>query len=239
MERGEALRILGEIAATLGEAHRAGVVHRDVKPENVIVRTDGAVVLLDFGIAKYIEATGDTAQATTQLTSEGVMMGTPAYLAPEQALARDVGPAADQFALAVTAFELLTGKLPWTATEVTRMLAQLLADTPPAASAFNQTLPRPYDAVLWRALSKLPSARFASVEQFAEALRAAERGEVVASPASQSVEGPAPPDVVPAHVEALRQPPGLVAAALGARGRRRWAPRRRRRARSHPGARVA
>ena len=206
VERGEALRILGEIAATLGGAHRIGIIHRDVKPENVMVRDDGRVVVLDFGIAKQIEASGDVAQATTQLTSEGAMIGTPAYLAPEQALGNDVAPAVDQFALAVTAFELLAGKLPWTATEVTRVLAQLLAETPPAASTLNPgRSPRPYDAVLWRALSKAPRDRFPSVEEFVEALGAAERGGVVTSPVSQSVEGPIPRDVAVLR-EALRAP---------------------------------
>ena len=114
--RADAVRIVREIASTLGEAHRAGIVHRDVKPDNVIVGDDGRVVLLDFGIVKNLETGDDAAQLSTQLTSEGTVIGTPAYLAPEQALAREVGPPSDQFALGVTAYELLTGKLPWTAT---------------------------------------------------------------------------------------------------------------------------
>ena len=193
VDRAEALRILREIAITLAAAHAAGLVHRDVKPDNVIVQDDGRVVLLDFGIVKHLDLSEDAAQVTTQLTSEGAMIGTPAYLAPEQALGREVGPAADQFSLAVTAFELLTGKLPWNATDVTRMLAQLLADTPPPASTLNRTLPRPFDAVLWRALSKSPEARFSSVEAFVDALDGAEHGVVLVSPASQTLEGPAPP----------------------------------------------
>jgi predicted Ser/Thr protein kinase len=192
LERAEVLQILREIATTLGQAHAAGLVHRDVKPDNVIVRADGRVVLLDFGIVKHIDLSGDAAQVTTLLTSEGAMIGTPAYLAPEQALGRDVAPAVDQFALAVTAFELLTGKLPWTATEVTRMLAQLLADRPPPASTLKEGLSKSFDAVLWRGLSKSPVDRFPSVEKFVEALEAAERGIVMASPASQTLDVPAP-----------------------------------------------
>ena len=207
IERGEALRVLGEIATTLGEAHRAGIVHRDVKPENVIVRGDGRVVLLDFGIAKQIEATGDAAAATTQLTSDGALIGTPAYLAPEQALGKEVGPGVDQFALAVTAFELLTGTLPWTATEVTRVLAQLLAETPPAASTLNETLPESYDAVLWRALSKRPGERFSSVEEFVAALRGAERGNVVAPSAGQTLEEPVPLDAPETRAVSPASPP--------------------------------
>ncbi len=191
--RPEALRILRELAMTLGAAHGAGLVHRDVKPDNVIVRDDGRVVLLDFGIVKHLDLGGDAAHVTTHLTSEGAMLGTPAYLAPEQALGRDIAPTVDQFALAVTAFELLTGALPWTATDVTRMLAQLLADTPPPASTLNRALPKPFDAVLWRALAKSPQARFPTVESFVDALDAAERGVIMPSSASVTFEGPVPP----------------------------------------------
>ncbi len=191
IERVEALRILREIARTLSGAHLVGVVHRDVKPDNVIVRSDGRVVVLDFGIVKNLDLSEDAAQVTTQLTSEGTMIGTPAYLAPEQALGREVTPAVDQFALAVTAFELLTGRLPWSATDVTRMLAQLLADHPPPASTVNHIVPKPFDAVLWRALAKSPGDRFSTIEAFVDALDAAEKGFAMASPASQTVAGPA------------------------------------------------
>ena len=126
LERAEALRILRAVATTLGQAHLAGLVHRDVKPDNVMVCDDGRVVLLDFGIVKRLAVGEETAHLSTQLTAEGSVIGTPAYLSPEQALGRGVGPATDQFALAVMAYEILSGKLPWTATEVTTMLAQVL-----------------------------------------------------------------------------------------------------------------
>ncbi|HEY2514496.1 MAG TPA: serine/threonine-protein kinase, partial [Polyangiaceae bacterium] len=205
--RDEALYILRELATTLAQAHRAGLVHRDVKPDNVIVRPDGPVVLLDFGIVKHLSPTHDVSQITTQLTTDGAMVGTPAYLAPEQALGRDVGPAADQFALAVTAYELLAGKLPWTSTEVTRVLAQVLADTPPSVSTTNSAVPRTFDAVLLRGLAKSPEERFSSVEAFAQALDAAERGEAPLSPASTTFEGPSPPSAIAKAVGSTNDSP--------------------------------
>jgi predicted Ser/Thr protein kinase len=191
IDMSEALRILREIAITLAQAHKGGLVHRDVKPDNVMLRrSDGGVVLLDFGIVKHLDRTEDVAQRTTQLTSEGTMIGTPAYLAPEQALGREVTPAVDQFALAVTAFELLTGRLPWSATDMTRMLAQLLADAPPPPSTLSRKVPAAFDPVLARALSKSPEERFPTIEAFSDALDAAERGETMRSPASQTIGGP-------------------------------------------------
>jgi len=234
--RAEALRIVHEIATTLGEAHRRGLVHRDVKPDNVIVRGDGRVVLLDFGIVKHLDPGEATTHVTTQLTVDGAMIGTPAYFAPEQALGRDVGPAVDQFALGVTAFELLTGKLPWRATEVTRMLAELLAATPPPASELRPELPKPFDAVLARALSKAPEARFATVEAFAEALEAAERGDALASPMARTLgEGrpPTPRLRRPRRVPGSWSRTGCRSRAPSSpstahpRSRRGWAPQRR------------
>ncbi|HEY2515964.1 MAG TPA: serine/threonine-protein kinase, partial [Polyangiaceae bacterium] len=187
----ESLRIVGEVAATLGEAHRVGLVHRDVKPDNIMVADGGRVVLLDFGVVKSVEMGHETALASTQLTNDGAVIGTPAYLSPEQALGRSVGPETDQFALAVTAYELLTGSLPWTATEMTTMLAQVLAEVPPPASTFDKLLKPAIDSVLARALSKKPDERFPSIEDFATSLRAAERGEYQPPPRIPSTNAPA------------------------------------------------
>jgi predicted Ser/Thr protein kinase len=213
--RAEALRIAREISITLGAAHRAGLVHRDVKPDNVIVGEDGRVVLLDFGIVKRT-ASEDALNLSTQVTTEGVIMGTPAYLAPEQALGRGVGPACDQFALAVMTYELLTGRIPWTSKEVTHVLAQILSEPPPPASSAAPTVPREFDPVFERALAKDPAGRFPHVEAFASALEAAERGEVLASPASQTLGGPLPVRVetAPAVARSVPRPRSWNAVAI-------------------------
>jgi eukaryotic-like serine/threonine-protein kinase len=174
LETGEALRIVREMAAALGAAHRLGLVHRDVKPDNAMVREDGRVVLLDFGIVKRLERSEDAAHVSTQLTAADAFVGTPAYLAPEQALGRDVGPAADQFALGVMAFELLTGRLPWKSSDMTSLLAEILGGgRSEAESEVNPRLPRHVARVLWKALSPSPPARFATIEAFAAALEGA------------------------------------------------------------------
>ncbi len=218
VDRPEALRIVRELAVTLGQAHAAGMVHRDVKPDNVMLADGGRVVLLDFGIVKQIDVGGDAAHQSTQLTLEGVAVGTPAYLAPEQALGSKVGPAADQFALAVMTYELLTGKLPWSATDVTRMLAQVLSETPPPPSSLNGGLLAGVDDVLARALAKQPEARFPSIEAFADALAAAERGTPAshaASPGLANASTSSPP-VAHRRLATMSAMGALLLTALGA-----------------------
>jgi predicted Ser/Thr protein kinase len=188
LPRAEALRIVREMAVTLDDAHRAGLVHRDVKPENVLVADDGRVVLLDFGIVKQLDPKTEPWSASTQVTREGTLVGTVAYLSPEQALGEEVGPASDQFALALVAFELLTGRAPWVTAEATHHLANLIGTAPPPASTIETSLPSAIDDALAGALAKKPSERFASTLAFADALDAAMRGEPITSPAARTLE---------------------------------------------------
>lgn len=163
------------IAAALHSAHELGVVHRDVKPDNVLVRTNSRPVLLDFGLAKPIASplleTLGRSEESLQLTGTGNIVGTPAYLAPEQVKGEVVGPAADQFSLAVMTFELLTGRLPWNGKTVIEVIASMLHDGPLRARDLVPELPEGTDAVLHRAMSKDPAERFASVAAFSQALR--------------------------------------------------------------------
>ncbi len=169
----EALNILRELATTLDAAHAAGLVHRDIKPDNVMLAADGRVVLLDFGIVKALtdaSGPGGAAFASTQLTGSGALLGTVSYAAPEQALGHEVDARADQFALGVMAFELLTGRLPWRGELPARVLTQVLYQAPPRASAIRAELHQAVDVTLERALSKQPAARFGSTGAFVEAL---------------------------------------------------------------------
>ncbi len=165
----ETIRITREIARVLGTAHRAGIVHRDIKPENVMLRTDGRVALLDFGLALMSQGSTDGAN---RLTADGDVLGTVAYMSPEQARGMLVDGRADQFSLAVLAYELLCGRRPWTGPSVQAIFAALLTEAPPVPTSIAPGLPAGVDAVLLRALDKDPLHRFESVEQFADVLGA-------------------------------------------------------------------
>jgi hypothetical protein len=153
-------------------------VHRDVKPDNIMIRNDGRVVVVDFGVAKPVSSAilvnAETVAGVTakSLTAQGQLIGTPAYLAPEQARGVDVGPATDQFALAVTAFEALSGKLPWKGDGVVEIVASLLRDESPPVSS-NADVPPVLDPVLERALAKDPKDRWPDLGAFADAFEAA------------------------------------------------------------------
>ena len=214
MNRPLALRIVEEVAVTLAAAHEAGLLHRDVKPDNIMVRDDGRVVLLDFGLVKSLgpalthTATPDT-PTMAELTRAGAILGTPAYLAPEQARGRS-GPATDQWALAVVAFELLTGKVPWTTEHPTQLLAQILVDPAPSVSS-SSDVPRAADSVFARALSKDPQARFDSPTDFAAAVRAALEGRGL--PPSARAAPTTPPAASPDSPGPLRAGTGVLADA--------------------------
>ena len=160
-----ALAWLAEAAAALDHAHAKGVVHRDVKPANLLLDGEGRLHVADFGIA--------SAAGLASMTQTGTVLGTAGYLAPEQAEGKTVTAAADRYALAVVGFELLTGGRPFRRDSLTAEAAAHLSASIPRASARNPQLPRRADAVFERALAKDPEARFPSCMQFVRALEAA------------------------------------------------------------------
>jgi formylglycine-generating enzyme required for sulfatase activity len=154
----EAFRVLRQIAEALDYAHAQGVVHRDIKPANVLVRSDSRVQVTDFGIARIAEETK---------TRTGMAMGTPSYMAPEQIHGGKVDGRADQFSLAVVAFRLLTGRVPFGAATEYAVLYRIVNGEPDSTG-----LPQSVDTVLRRALAKDPEARFATCSAFVTALEA-------------------------------------------------------------------
>jgi serine/threonine-protein kinase len=160
-----ALRWLDQAAIALDAAHARGVVHRDVKPANVLLDDRANVRVADFGIA--------TAAGLDAVTMTGTVLGTAGYLAPEQAQGRPVSAATDEYALAVVAFELLTGTRPFVRDSPAAEAAAHAYEVIPAASRDNPALPLAVDAVFETALAKDPSARFASCGELVSALRAA------------------------------------------------------------------
>jgi serine/threonine protein kinase len=157
----EALPLLGQVAEALDHVHARGIVHRDVKPSNVLVLRDGSVKLTDFGIAHLSRA---------RITTTGELIGSPAFMAPEQIALGDVEPASDVYALGVLAFQCLTAQRPFAARGVAALLKSIVYETPPLASSLEPRLPPAVDSVLERVLAKDPDERFASARDFVAAL---------------------------------------------------------------------
>lgn len=171
------LRWLIDVAKALGAAHRVGLVHRDVKPDNVMIRDDGVVKVLDFGIVRAVSEESLSASTSgvhkwTKLTVDGRILGTPAYMAPEQLNATPLDGRSDQFSWGVMAYELFVGSLPWdTSSKITALfvtiLTQEVVDMPgPGGNA----LPMGVRAAILRTLKKNPKERFATMEELAAAL---------------------------------------------------------------------
>ena len=155
------MRIVAQVARALGHAHRHGVVHRDVKPANVIVLPSGDVKVTDFGIAQL-------ESAHARLTSTGEFIGTPLYTAPEQARVEDVDGRADVFSLASVAYTLLTGRPPFMAPTIPGIVHRVVYEEPDPLSQLVPGMPADVERVLARAMAKDPDARYATAEAFAE-----------------------------------------------------------------------
>jgi serine/threonine protein kinase len=155
------LAVLSQTADALDYAHSKGLVHRDVKPANILVDHAGAAKVLDFGIAKI---------ASQQMTHSGTLMGTPSYMSPEQIAGGALDGRSDQFSLAVIAYEMLTGEKPFRGDTLPALLYQVTHQSPPAAHLLNASLPSGVSAVLQRALSKHAVGRFKTCTAFVEAL---------------------------------------------------------------------
>jgi serine/threonine-protein kinase len=174
------LRWLADVARALAAAHARGLVHRDIKPANIIIKDDGAVKVLDFGIARptqQVDSLGPTAQElappSDTFTRSGTVVGTPDYMAPEQMLSKPVDGRTDQFSWGVTAYELLSGNRPWSdSTDFVRLVAEIVSPEPVRTLAGQAAVPRVISDLVDRALSKEPSERFASMNEIVRAIDA-------------------------------------------------------------------
>jgi serine/threonine-protein kinase len=156
-------RVLWEAACALGHAHQRGVVHRDVKPANIMFDHDGRVMLTDFGISKAL-------QAASGFTGTGMIIGTPHYMAPEQAKGGTVDGRADQYSLGVVAYRMITGELPYTGDSVHTILYKHIFEEVPRMSGKRAGTPEFLSVAIARALAKEPDQRFATMEEFATAV---------------------------------------------------------------------
>ncbi len=156
------LRVLRQMAEALDYTHSRGVIHRDIKPANVMIDSTGAAKIMDFGIARITD--------TRTCTPTGMVMGTVEYMAPEQILGESLDGRADQFSLAVVAYQMLTGSTLFGPHTMATLTYKLVHETPPPPCSRNAQLPRSVDAILAKALAKAPAARFATCSEFVSEL---------------------------------------------------------------------
>jgi len=206
-----------QLLAALEHVHAAGVVHRDLKPGNVMVTESGTVKITDFGIARLDGATG--------LTASGKMLGTPAYMAPEQVLGHPVDERADLYAIGIMLFRLVTGGLPFKGATPFEMAQAQVNDAPARARDARPDLPEWLDDILMRALAKRPAYRFQSAPEFREALAraGAETAEPVVSVVERTeamvrpvIDDPPPAATAPSRPHRLWMFAGVAAALVAA-----------------------
>jgi Tol biopolymer transport system component len=217
----KSLELTAQTARGLAAAHAKGIVHRDVKPENLFVSTDGRIKILDFGLAKLREEaepdsppeTGSLSEGITisRSTRTGAVLGTPAYLAPEQLQGKAPDHRADIFALGVVLYEALAGRSPFRRDSAAETMAAIVRDDPPPLSAHGRRVPPVLEGVVRRCLEKRPEERFQSAHDLALAL------ESLAQASSLGGEDEAPPRVLPARRRVAWVAAGaLIALSVGA-----------------------
>jgi len=172
--RRQILTFAVQAARGLTAAHQKGIVHRDIKPENLFVTTDGRVKILDFGLARVASTVAADSAETTQedLTRPGMLLGTVAYMSPEQVEASAVDSRSDLFSFGVVLYELLSRTHPFRRDTVTATLTAILHETPPAPSSIERGISPALDGIVRRCLEKKREERFASAHELAEALEA-------------------------------------------------------------------
>ncbi len=208
------VKYVGDVARALDYAHSRGVVHRDIKPSNILLDEQGDVLLTDFGIAKMVQGA-----ESTQLTATGAVLGTPAYLSPEQAKSSTIDGRSDIYSLGVVLYELLTGQPPYQAETPLAVVLKHLHDPLPPPRTIDPTISEAFERVVFKAMAKNPNDRFATAGDMARALNNA----LLESQAQRRPEIaplPAPPPVkeTPA-VKTITDAPGQTMQLAGKKSR--------------------
>jgi tRNA A-37 threonylcarbamoyl transferase component Bud32 len=206
-----AVQLISQIGEALAYAHRQGVIHRDIKPANVLIGQDGNVFLSDFGIAKVVEE-------TLQLTDAGLLLGTPAYMAPEQVQGHGVDARIDIYALGILLYQAVTGEIPFVAETAFSMALMHVHAPPRPPRQLNPAIPEPLERVILRAMAKNPADRFQIADDMVAALHTALAGDSIpetgAAPLVAALPStPTPTPLAPARLTPLRPTLKLAQAA--------------------------
>ena len=169
LSEGKALNITGQICHGLAEAHRHGLIHRDLKPHNIMIDKSGEVRVMDFGIARPLESTG--------LTQSGTIVGTPEYMSPEQAVGDPVDKRSDIYSLGIILFELVTGKVPFKGDTAVGVALKHKTEAPPEPSSLNPQISSELNRMILKCLAKDKGRRFQSVDELLEEIARIERGQ--------------------------------------------------------------
>src|SRR5438105_5578966 len=194
------IEIIKQVGEALAEAHHHRIIHRDIKPTNVAIDNRGRVKVLDFGLAKQValsDADSDPEQQTLLVshTREGVIVGTPLYLSPEQALGNEIDARSDLFSLGGLLYECIAGKPPFLGKSTADICAKVLRDDPPPPSSLNRDVPKDLDRVTLKCLAKEPDARYQSADDVVAALERIQSN--LQSDATKTVTRLVPPTVAP------------------------------------------
>ncbi len=197
--------LFGQICAGLDYAHQHGVIHRDIKPANIMITRDGVVKLTDFGIAKV---------AGTGVTSTGLVVGTPSYMSPEQALGRPLDGRSDIFSLGSILYEMMTGEMAFPGQNVTTVMYKIVHETPTPVAALQPGLDPAVEAVVSKALAKQPDQRFQTCAEFAAAVQNYINQTGAPLPGTAAAYAPpvAPPAPTPSRIPSAAMPAAAVAA---------------------------
>ena len=204
----EVQRIMAEMLSALAHAHANGVVHRDMKPANLIVLDDGTVKVADFGIARVEKS---------ELTQAGTVMGTPSYMSPEQFMGQTVDGRSDIFSCGVILYQFLTGEKPFTG-NTTTIMYKVLREEPLAPSMLNVALPAAFDGVVRKAMAKNPDERYQTAQEFSDAIKSAVAGQLTDATVVNSTTAIKPSTHVPPNAPTPKKSksPALALAGVAA-----------------------
>jgi len=181
----EAVRIMGELCDALEFAHNAGIIHRDIKPANVMIDAQGRTKLTDFGVARV----QDSDKTSVERTQAGTMVGTPAYMSPEQITGGNIDKRTDVFSAGIILYQFLTGEKPFTGSGAWTIAKKIIQEEPPLPSSLNNAITPLFDAVVNRALAKNPDQRFPSARDLGVGLKRALEGKAEEDDSDKTVVG--------------------------------------------------